>query len=78
MKDEISKACGTHGRGVYGVLAGWPEGKRPPGNPRRRSEDKTKIYLRETGIDGANRTRPTQDSFVLDSVLASFFKNKLK
>jgi hypothetical protein len=40
------------GRGVYRVLVGRPEGKRPLGRPRRRWEDKIKMDLRERGIDG--------------------------
>jgi hypothetical protein len=40
------------GRGVYGVLVGRPEGKRPLGRPRHRWEDNIKMDLRETGIDG--------------------------
>jgi hypothetical protein len=36
------------GRGVYRVLVGRPEGKRPLGRPRRRWEDNIKMYLRET------------------------------
>jgi hypothetical protein len=44
----------TEGRGVYRVLVGRPEGKRPVGRPRRRWEDNIKMDLRETGIDGAN------------------------
>jgi hypothetical protein len=42
------------GRGVYRVLVGRPEGKRPLGRPRRRGEDNIKLYLRETGIDETN------------------------
>jgi hypothetical protein len=42
------------GRGVYRVLVGRPEGKRPLGRPRRTWEDNTKMDLREIGIDGAN------------------------
>jgi hypothetical protein len=42
------------GRGVYSVLVGRPEGKRPLGRPRRRWEDNIKLDLREIGIDGAN------------------------
>jgi hypothetical protein len=42
------------GRGVYGVLVGRPEGKRPLGRPRRRREDNIKLDRREIGIDGAN------------------------
>jgi hypothetical protein len=41
------------GRGVYRVLVGRPECKRPLGRPRCRWEDNIKIYLREIGIDGA-------------------------
>jgi hypothetical protein len=40
------------GRGVYRVLVGRPECKRPLGRPRRRWEDNTKMDLREIGIDG--------------------------
>jgi hypothetical protein len=42
------------GRGVYRVLVGRPEGKRPLGKPRHRWEDNIKMDLREIGIDGAN------------------------
>jgi hypothetical protein len=37
------------GRGVYRVLVGKPEGKRPLERPRRRREDGTKMDLREIG-----------------------------
>ena len=37
------------GRGVYRVLVGKPEGKRPFGRPRRRWEDNIKIDLQEVG-----------------------------
>jgi hypothetical protein len=40
------------GRGVYRVLVGRPEGKRPLGRPRRRWENNIKMDLREIGIDG--------------------------
>jgi hypothetical protein len=42
------------GRGVYRVLIGRPEGKRPLGRPRRRWEDNIKMDLREIGIYRAN------------------------
>jgi hypothetical protein len=45
------------GRGVYRVLVGRPEGKRPPERPRRRWEDNSKMDLREIGIDGTNGIR---------------------
>jgi hypothetical protein len=37
------------GRGVYRVLVGKPEGKRPLGRPRRRWEDNVRMYLQEVG-----------------------------
>jgi hypothetical protein len=49
------------GRGVYRVLVGRPEGKRPVGRPRHRWKDNIKMDLRETGIDGANWIRLAQD-----------------
>jgi hypothetical protein len=49
------------GRGVYGVLVGSPEGKRPLRRLRRRWEDNIKMDLKETGIDGANWIRLAQD-----------------
>ena len=36
-------------RGVYRVLVGKPEGKRPPGRPRHRWEDNIKMDLQEVG-----------------------------
>jgi len=44
----------VEGRGVYGVLVGRPEGKRPLGRPRRKGVDNIKLDLREIWIDGAN------------------------
>ena len=37
------------GRGVYRVLVGKPEGKRPLGRPRCRWEDNIKMDLHEVG-----------------------------
>ena len=37
------------GRGMYSVLVGKPEGKRPLGRPRRRWEDNIKMDLKEVG-----------------------------
>jgi hypothetical protein len=42
------------GRGVYRVLVGRYEGKRPLRRPRRRWENNIKMDLKEIGIDGAN------------------------
>jgi len=41
-------------RGVYRVLVGKPEGKRPLGRPRRRWEDNIKMDLQEVGCGGMN------------------------
>jgi hypothetical protein len=49
------------GRGVYRVLVGRPEGKRPLGRPRRRWEDNIKLDPRETGIDEANWIQLARD-----------------
>jgi hypothetical protein len=45
------------GRGIYRILVGRPEGKRPLGRPRRRWEDNIKMDHRERRIDGANWIR---------------------
>jgi hypothetical protein len=52
-KNEMGGACSTTGeiRGVYRVLVGRPEGKRPLGRPRRRLDD-IKIYLHKVGWGG--------------------------
>jgi hypothetical protein len=52
------------GRGVYRVLVGRPEGKRPMGRPRRRWDDNIKMDLMERGIDGANWIQLAQDKFL--------------
>jgi hypothetical protein len=49
------------GRGVYGILMGKHEGKRPLGRPRHRWEDNIRINLREIVIDGVNWIRLAQD-----------------
>jgi len=40
------------GRGIYRVLVGIPEGKRPLGRPRLRLEDDIKTDLQEVGCEG--------------------------
>jgi hypothetical protein len=49
------------GRGVYWVLVGKPEGKRPLGRPRHMWEDNIKLDFREIGIDGVNWIQLSQD-----------------
>ena len=51
QKNEMGGACGAYweGRGVYGVLVGKPEGKRPLGRHRRRLVDNIKMDIQELG-----------------------------
>jgi len=48
-------------RGVYMVLVGEPEGKRPLGRPRRRWEDNIKMDLQEMGCVGMDWIELAQD-----------------
>ena len=48
-------------RGVYRVLVGKPEGKRPLGRPRRRWEDDIKMNLQEVGCGGMDWIELVQD-----------------
>ena len=45
-------------RGLYRVLVGKPEGKRPLGRPRRRWEDDIKMGLQEMGCGGMDLIEP--------------------
>jgi hypothetical protein len=49
------------GRGVYRVLVGKPEGKRPLSRPRRRWEDNMKMDLQEVGCGSMDWTELAQD-----------------
>jgi len=48
-------------RGVYRVLVGKPEGKRPFGRPRCRWEDNIKMNLQEVGCEGMDWIELAQD-----------------
>ena len=48
-------------RGVYRVLVGKPEGKRPLGRPRRRWEDNIKMDIQEVGCKGVDWIELAQD-----------------
>jgi hypothetical protein len=48
-------------RGVYKVLVGKLEGKRPLGRPRRRWEDNIKADLQEVGCGGMDWIQLAQD-----------------
>jgi hypothetical protein len=49
------------GRGVYRVLVGKPEGKRPLGIPRCRWEDNIKMDFQEVGCGGMDWIELAQD-----------------
>jgi len=48
-------------RGLYRVLVGRPEGRRPLGRPRRRWEDNIKMVLQEVGCGDVDRIELAQD-----------------
>jgi len=48
-------------RGVYRILVGKPEGKRPLGRPRRRWEDNIKMDLQEVVCGGMDWIELAQD-----------------
>ena len=48
-------------RSVHSVLVGKPEGERPLGRPRRRSEDNIKMDLQEVGCGSMDWTELAQD-----------------
>jgi len=54
-------ACMGEGRGVYRVLVGKPEGKRPLGRPRCRWEDNIKMDLEEVGCECMDWIELAQD-----------------
>jgi len=48
-------------RGLYRVLVGRPEGKRPLGRPRHRWEYNIKMDLQEVGLGGMDWIELAQD-----------------
>ncbi len=48
-------------RGIYRVLVGKPEGKRPPERPRCRWEDNIKMDLQKVGCGGVDWIELAQD-----------------
>jgi hypothetical protein len=61
--NEMGGACSSdgEGRGVYRVLVGKPEGKRPLGRPRRGWEDNITMDLQEVGCGGMDWIGLAQD-----------------
>ena len=62
--NEIWEACSTYGgesRGVYRVLVGKYEGKRPLGRPRPRWEDNITMDFQEVGFGGKDWIDLAQD-----------------
>ena len=54
-------ACMGEGRGVYRVLVGKPEGRRPLGRPRRRWKDIIRMDLLEVGCGCVDWMELAQD-----------------
>ena len=54
-------ACMGEGRGMYRVLVGKPEEKRPLGRPRHRWEDDIKMDLQEVGCGGIDWIEVAKD-----------------
>jgi hypothetical protein len=62
-ENEMGGACSKYGerRGVYRILVGKPEGKRPHGRPTRRWEDNITKDLQEVGRGIMDWTKLAQD-----------------
>ena len=62
-KNEMGCSCGANGleEGVYRVLVGKPEGRRPLGRPRRRWLDNIRMDLQEVGCGYMDWIGLTQD-----------------
>jgi len=66
IKSRIKRWVGHVARmrertGVYRVLVGKTQGKRPLGRPRRRREDNIKLYIQEVGWTGMDWIDLAQD-----------------
>jgi hypothetical protein len=63
IENEMGGECSTYGerRGVYRVLVGKPDGRRPLGKPRRRWEDNIKMDLQDVGCGGMDWIDVAQD-----------------
>jgi hypothetical protein len=59
------------GRGVYRVLVGKPEGKKPLGRPRRTWEDNIRIDLQEVGRGFVDWIGLAQDRAVWRAIVSA-------
>ena len=59
MGDHVARM--RERRGVYRILVGKPEGKRPLGRPRRRWEDNIKMHLQEVECGSEDWIELAQD-----------------
>jgi hypothetical protein len=59
------------GRGVYRVLVGKPEGRRPLGRPRRRWEDNIRMDLQEVGCGYMDWTGLAQHRYSWRTLLSA-------
>lgn len=50
------------------VITGKPEGKGPPGRPKRRSEDNIKLDVRKVGCENINWTEMATIGFVITEI----------
>ena len=48
-------------KGLYNVLVGKPDGRRPLGRPRRKWEDNIKLDLQEVGCECMDWIEPAQN-----------------
>jgi hypothetical protein len=65
------------GRGVYRVLMGTPEEKRPLGRRRRRWEDNIKMDLQEVGCEGIDWIELAQDKDMWRALANTFGLHKM-
>jgi hypothetical protein len=61
LKGHVARMRMGKGRGVYRVLVGKPEGKRPLEKPWRRWEDNIKMDLKKVGCGDMDRIELVQD-----------------
>jgi len=61
-------------RGVYSVLVGKSEGRRPLGRPRRRWVDNIRMYLQELGCGCMDRIGLAQDRETYRTLVSAVMK----